>query len=101
LHAVGPYYGFFGVGLALYFAAQGAGRLRWPLVAAALRVALATAGGWLAVRYGFGVGGVFAALALALVCFGLVNAVAVWAGAWFDGAQGFGARRAQVPGNTV
>jgi Na+-driven multidrug efflux pump len=41
LQVVGPFYGFFGVGLALYFASQGAGRLGWPLIAAALR-ALAT-----------------------------------------------------------
>jgi Na+-driven multidrug efflux pump len=101
LHAVGPYYGFFGIGLSLYFAAQGAGRLRWPLVAAALRVGVATAGGWLAVHYGLGVSGVFTALAVALVCFGLVNAAAVWAGAWSADAQGIGERPAQVPGSTA
>ena len=33
LHAVGPLYGLFGLGMALYFASQGAGRLLWPLVA--------------------------------------------------------------------
>ena len=98
LHAVGPYYGFFGVGLALYFASQGAGRLRWPLLAAVLRVAVATAGGWVAVHYGRGVGGVFEALAIALVCFGVVNVAAVWGGAWFVRAQGIGERRAQFPG---
>ena len=90
LHAVGPYYGFFGVGLSLYFAAQGAGRMRWPLFAAVLRVGVATAGGWLAVRFGGGVGGVFAALALALVCFGLTNVFAVWGGAWFAPARRVG-----------
>ncbi len=31
LRIVGPTYGFFGLGLALYFASQGAGRLFWPL----------------------------------------------------------------------
>ena len=31
LTIVGPFYGFFGAGLALYFASQGAGRLLWPL----------------------------------------------------------------------
>ena len=34
LRIVGPFYGFFGAGLALYFASQGAGRLGWPLAAA-------------------------------------------------------------------
>ena len=33
LRVVGPFYGFFGMGLALYFASQGAGRLGWPLLA--------------------------------------------------------------------
>src|SRR3982074_492505 len=31
LHIVGPTFGFFGLGLALYFAAQGAGHLALPL----------------------------------------------------------------------
>ena len=33
LRTVGPAYGFFGLGLSLYFASQGAGRLVWPLLA--------------------------------------------------------------------
>jgi Na+-driven multidrug efflux pump len=33
LRAVGPFYGCFGFGLALYFASQGAGKLLWPLLA--------------------------------------------------------------------
>ena len=32
MQIVGPFYGFFGVGLALYFASQGAGRLGWPVI---------------------------------------------------------------------
>src|SRR6516165_4973198 len=31
LRTVGPFYGLFGLGMALYFASQGAGRLAWPL----------------------------------------------------------------------
>ena len=41
------FYGFFGGGLALYFASQGAGRLGWPMVAAVVRVGIAAGGGWL------------------------------------------------------
>ncbi len=33
LRTVGPFYGFFGLGMALYFASQGAGALSWPLLA--------------------------------------------------------------------
>ena len=43
LQVVGPFYGFFGLGLVLYFASQGAGKLLWPVVgnlAVALRQTL-------------------------------------------------------------
>jgi putative MATE family efflux protein len=38
LKIVGPFYSLFGFGLAMFFASQGAGRLRWPLTASALRL---------------------------------------------------------------
>jgi putative MATE family efflux protein len=83
LAIVGPTYGFFGLGLALYFASQGAGRLAWPLTAGFARLTLAAAGGWLG-GYGLGWGlpGIFAAMALALVVFGTTTASAVKLGAW-------------------
>jgi putative MATE family efflux protein len=83
LRIVGPFYGFFGLGLALYFASQGAGRLAWPLLAGFIRLAIAAAGGWLAIdRLGTGLDGVFVAMAVALVALGAVNALAVRFGAW-------------------
>jgi putative MATE family efflux protein len=83
LRIVGPTYGFFGLGLALYFASQGAGRLAWPLTAGFARLTVAAAGGWLA-GYGFGWGlpGIFAAMGVALTVFGTTTAVAVRLGAW-------------------
>ncbi len=80
---VGPTYGFFGLGLALYFASQGAGRLGWPLAAGFARLAIAAAGGWLG-GYGLGWGlpGIFAAMAIALIVFGTTTAAAVRLGAW-------------------
>ncbi len=83
LRTVGPFYGFFGFGLALYFASQGAGRLGWPALSAMLRVAIAAGGGWLAIRLGGGLGALFIVVALALVSFGCVNAAAIAAGVWF------------------
>jgi putative MATE family efflux protein len=84
LRIVGPLYGFFGLGLALYFAAQGASRLAWPLRAAALRLFVAIGGGWLALHLMPGtIAGVFVALGLALALFGIVNALAIALGAWF------------------
>jgi hypothetical protein len=70
--------------MALYFASQGAGRLRWPLTAAAVRFGIAAGGGWLAFRLTNDLVYVFFALAVALVAFGAINAAAVAAGAWFD-----------------
>ena len=64
LWTVGPCYGFFGLGLALYFASQGAGRLGWPLAAGFLRLFVAAAGGWMAgYWFGWGLWGIFAAMA--------------------------------------
>jgi putative MATE family efflux protein len=80
---VGPTYGFFGLGLALYFASQGAGRLGWPLVAGFVRLAVAAAGGWLGGYWlGWGPQGIYAAMAMALIIFGGTIAAAVRLGAW-------------------
>ncbi|MDB5600447.1 MAG: efflux family protein [Xanthobacteraceae bacterium] len=82
LRIVGPFYGFFGAGLALYFASQGAGRMGWPLIAGTLRVLVAAFGGWIAIRLG-GITALFVMLGIAMVVFGGVNAVAVASGVWF------------------
>jgi len=83
LHVVGPFYGLFGLGMALYFASQGAGRLLWPLLANLTRLAIAAGGGWLALRWSGDVSYVFVALSAALAAFGLMIAGAVAGGAWF------------------
>jgi putative MATE family efflux protein len=83
LRIVGPAYGFFGLGLALYFASQGAGQLAWPLIAGGLRVALAVGGGWLALRWTGSLDALFAGLALGLAAYGLTMLGAIASGAWF------------------
>ncbi len=83
LHAVGPAYGFFGLGLSLYFASQGAARVGWPLFGGILRVLVSIAGGLLALSLARDLNGVFLALSAGLVVFGIVNAVAVARGVWF------------------
>jgi putative MATE family efflux protein len=84
LQVVGPAYGLFGLGMALYFASQGAGRLLWPLIANFTRLLIAAGGGYLALRLSGNLTGVFAALAVALCAFGLINAAAIAGGSWFD-----------------
>jgi putative MATE family efflux protein len=87
LHAVGPVYGLFGLGMALYFASQGAGRLLWPFTANMARLIIAAGGGFFALRWGGDLTDVFIALAVALAAFGLINAAAVASGVWFRGGE--------------
>lgn len=82
LRIVGPFYGFVGIGLALYFAAQGAGRLFWPVVAGFLRVAIALGGGFMALWLTGSIAALFAALSLALVVYAVTTLAAVKTGAW-------------------
>jgi putative MATE family efflux protein len=83
LRTVGPLYGFFGVGLVLYFASQGAGRLLWPVIGNIVRLLVAALGGWLAIRWGGGLTPVFVAQGVAMVVYGGVIAAAIAGGAWF------------------
>src|SRR5204863_7538922 len=83
LRIVGPAYGFFGLGLSLYFASQGAGRLFWPLLSGVLRLLIAIGGGWIALRIGGSLTWLFAALTTALVVYGAILAIAVASGVWF------------------
>ena len=83
LRIVGPTYGCFGLGLALYFASQGAGRLLWPLLAGGARLAIAAGGGWIAIRwYEGGLPALFAAIAVALIAYAMIVARSMQAEAW-------------------
>jgi putative MATE family efflux protein len=83
LSFVGPMYGFFGLGLALYFASQGAGKLLWPLFAGFARLVIAVGGGWLALRTTGSLTLVFAMLGVALAAYGAIVGIAIWSGVWF------------------
>jgi putative MATE family efflux protein len=83
LRAVGPFYGCFGFGLALYFASQGAGTLLWPLIAGFARMAVAIGGGWLVLDLTGSLPLMFVAIGVALLIYGGGIAIAVRLGAWF------------------
>jgi putative MATE family efflux protein len=87
LRLAGPSYGFFGLGLALYFASQGAGRLLWPLSAGFLRMLVAIGGGWLVLRLTGSLPWLFGALACGLMLYGATILLAVMSGAWFRSAD--------------
>jgi putative MATE family efflux protein len=73
---VGPAYAFLGLGLALYFAAQGRGRTVQPLMATLTRLLVAGLLGVLAMRlFGWGIDSLFALMACGLVLYGMVMVV--------------------------
>ena len=82
LRIVGPWYGMFGLGLVLYFASQGAGKLAWPIAAQFFRLVLAGGGGNLAIWLGGNLTGVFWIIGLALGLFGGTVAASILLGGW-------------------
>jgi putative MATE family efflux protein len=88
LRIVGPAFGFFGLGMALYFASQGAGRLFWPVFGSIVRLLIALGGGWLALALTGSLTWMYAALALGLAAYGVMLTAAIGSGAWFRGRPG-------------
>jgi putative MATE family efflux protein len=83
LNIVGGCYGFFGLGLALFFASQGAGRMFWPLAGSMGRLVILGVGGWLCVHvFQTSASGLFAVVALSLVVYGSTLAIAIRLGSW-------------------
>lgn len=85
LRIVGPFYGMFGMGMALYFATQGTGNMLWPLTAGTFRILLVGGGGAIAViGYNVGSAGLFAFVAAGLFCFGGIIALSLFGRNWRD-----------------
>lgn len=83
LNIVGGCYAFFGLGLALFFASQGAGRMFWPLAGSMGRLMILVVGGWLCVHvFKTPASGLFAVIALSLVVYGSTLAIAIRLGSW-------------------
>ncbi|HEX2112881.1 MAG TPA: MATE family efflux transporter [Alphaproteobacteria bacterium] len=78
LRIVGPFYGFLGLGFALYFASQGMARVIGPVLAGTVRLLVIVAGGFaVAAQASLGVEGLFAVISLAMLVFGAGAAIAV------------------------
>lgn len=82
LTRVAPFYVLFGVGMALNFATQGAGRMLAPFLVGVTRMLVATVGGYLAVRAGWGLDGVFTVVGLGIATFGGGLGLALWLKPW-------------------
>jgi len=82
LRWVGPVFGFFGFGLTIYFASQGAGRMVGPVFAATMRLLLvALAGTWL-VAIDAPAWQLFAMAALAMAVYGSTCGLALRFSSW-------------------
>ena len=82
LRTVGPFYPFLGLGIALYFASQGAGQVLLPVLAGTVRLGLVVIGGAAAVALGASVGWLFAVVAAAMLVFGALTAWFVARARW-------------------
>ncbi len=83
LRIVGPAYGFFGLGLALYFASQGLDSLAWPVIGTAVRLILVMAGGFGLLAFDLATPDlVFAVVAGAMAVYGLFVALSLRFGPW-------------------
>ncbi|MEZ5657189.1 MAG: MATE family efflux transporter [Burkholderiaceae bacterium] len=82
LRTLGPFYGWFGLGLCLYFASQGLNTLIWPVLGAVLRFVI------VAVAFAAGLGAAGEAgpsliwIAVAMTSYGVFVAAALWLGPW-------------------
>ena len=75
---VAPFYVFTGLGMALYFASQGAGRMTWPFAAGVVRLSimLVFGGYWIHITHG-SLAGLFWIVAASQIAFGTINAFAM------------------------
>ncbi|WP_249734510.1 MATE family efflux transporter [Bradyrhizobium sp. sGM-13] len=80
---VAPFYGVAGLGMLLYFAGQGAGRVMWPVLGGTVRLLVAAGIGWLVVAYlGGGLRELFITVAAGSIVSGGIVASALWLRGW-------------------
>jgi len=81
-HWSGPAFGFFGVGVCLYFSSQGAAKMLGPVLAGTIRLALVAIGGWWLAASGAPAWTLFALVGAAMVVFGLSTILSVRLTRW-------------------
>lgn len=83
LAIVGPFYGFFGMGMALYFASQGTGNMKWPFTAGTLRLTVAAGGAAIvAANHAGDPNLMFVCISAGLFCFGGLIAWSLFSRVW-------------------
>jgi Na+-driven multidrug efflux pump len=85
---VAPFYGVSGLGMLLYFAGQGAGRVMWPVLAGTARLFIAAVIGWFIVAdLGGGLQELFIAVAAGSIVSGTIVALVLWRHGWDHPAE--------------
>jgi len=80
---VAPFYFFYALGLALFFASQGASRMVWPMIASIFRIVTAFGLALFLTRsMGMGVAGVFSGVAAGMLVYGILTALSVRLTRW-------------------
>jgi Na+-driven multidrug efflux pump len=82
LRIVGPTFGFYGLGVATYFALLGARKLFWPVTASFVRTVLAIGGGACAVLIFGSLNAMLGVLAAAMILFGVIPLLAIRDASW-------------------
>src|SRR5436190_6269275 len=78
----GPAFGFFGIGVCLYFSSQGAAKVGGPVLAGTIRLLLVGFGGWWLVAIDAPAWSLFALAGAAMAVFGLGTALSVRVTDW-------------------
>src|SRR6266480_1062243 len=78
----GPAFGFFGLGVCLYFSSQGAAKVGGPVLAGTIRLLLVGLGGWWLASIDAPAWTLFALVGAAMVVFGLSTAVSIGFTRW-------------------
>ena len=82
LHWAGPFYGLFGLGLSLYFASQGSGKILGPVLAGTVRLLVVLIGGLWLVGTNAPAWQVFALVGAAMAVYGAATALSLWIADW-------------------
>jgi len=77
-----PTYALYGIGLCLFFASQGAGKMLWPVLAGSIRLVVIVIGGWWLAQSQAPAWSVFALAGAALAAYGIATVLAVYCVPW-------------------
>ena len=82
LRWAGPFYGLFGLGLCLYFASQGSGKILGPVLAGTVRLLVVLIGGVWLVSMKAEAWQLFALVGVAMAVYGAATAFSLWIADW-------------------